>query len=145
MLKQDNDKVFTFDMEQALSFEGATGPYCQYAVTRLASILRKDAEGKQVEAAQEDAALVDAAQKALALKIAQLPEKVSLAAKELRPSVIAQWCLEMAQAVSAFYRDVSVLSAEGESRKVRLALVESAKIALSNGLHLLGIPTPEEM
>jgi arginyl-tRNA synthetase len=68
-----------------------------------------------------------------------------LAAKELRPSVIAQWCLEMAQAVSAFYRDVSVLSAEGESRKVRLALVESAKIALSNGLHLLGIPTPEEM
>lgn len=145
MLKQDPDKIFTFDMEQALSFEGATGPYCQYAVTRLASILRKAGEGKIVEAGKEDASVIDAAQKSLALKIAQLPEKVALAAKELRPSVIAQWCLEMAQAVSAFYRDVSVLSAEGEARETRLALVASAKIALSNGLHLLGIPTPEEM
>lgn len=162
MLKQDPDKIFTFDMEQALAFEGATGPYCQYAVTRLASILRK-AEGanppnppyqggngdspliRGAGGILEDEHAVAFAQKALALMIAQLPEKVSLAAKELRPSVIAQWCLDMAQSVNAFYRDVPVLSARGSLRDERLALVASAKTALSNGLHLLGIPTPEEM
>ncbi len=145
MLKQDPDRIFTFDMEQALSFEGATGPYCQYAVTRLASILRKGTEGRRVEMGEENVAIIEAAQKDLVLKIAQLPEKVALAAKELRPSVMAQWCLEMAQAVSAFYRDVPVLSAQGSARYERLALVQTAKTALSNGLRLLGIPTPEEM
>ena len=148
-------------MEQALSFEGATGPYCQYAVTRLAAILRKaeapcPLEGVLSEVASGDSTfrgsggfrgcpVEEVAQKNLALKIAQLPEKIALAAQELRPSVVAQWCLEMAQVVSAFYRDVPVLSAESHKRESRLALVMSAKIALSNGLHLLGIPTPEEM
>lgn len=145
MLRQDSDKVFIFDMEQALSFEGATGPYCQYAVTRLNAILRKAEARATVEAGEEDAQTIGVAQKCLALTMAQLPEKVALAAKELRPSVVAQWCLEMAQAVSAFYRDVPVLSAAQDQRTERLALVEAAKTALSNGLHLLGIPTPEEM
>jgi arginyl-tRNA synthetase len=148
MLRQDSDKVFTFDLEQALSFEGATGPYCQYAVTRLNSIIRKAmALGTQQSERDEseNAVVIESAQKHLALKMAQLPGKVEQAAKELRPSVIAQWCLEMAQEVSAFYRDVPVLSATGVVRERRLELVRAAQIALSNGLHLLGIPTPEEM
>lgn len=148
VLKQDPDKTLVFDKQQALSFEGATGPYCQYAVTRLNAILRKamEAEGRRQEAGgEEDTGAIHSAQKALALTMAQLPEKVSLAAKELRPSVVAQWCLEMAQAVSAFYRDVPVLSSTTHKRKERLELVKAAKTALSNGLRLLGIPTPEEM
>lgn len=145
MLRQDSDKVFTFDLEQALSFEGATGPYCQYAITRLNSIIKKAEAGTSVEGGDEEVAVVERAQKTLVLKIAQLPEKVAQAAKELRPSVMAQWCLEMAQEVSAFYRDVPVLSAVGAVREQRLALVKAAQTALSNGLELLGIPTPEEM
>ncbi len=145
MLRQDSDKVFTFDMEQALSFEGATGPYCQYAVTRLNSIVRKASLNEKKESGDENLEVIETAQKNLALKTAQLPERVGQAAKELRPSVIAQWCLEMAQEVSAFYRDVPVLSAQGEVREGRLQLVKAAQVALSNGLHLLGIPTPEEM
>lgn len=145
ILKQDPDKIYVFDMEQALSFEGATGPYCQYAVTRLQSILRKAEQGVSVEAGEEDERMIQAAQKNVALTIAQLPEKVALAAKDLRPSILAQWCLSMAQAVSAFYRDVPVLSAKDKVKEERLALVKSAHVALTNGLRILGITVPEEM
>lgn len=150
MLKQDPNTIFTFDMEQALSFEGATGPYCQYAVTRLNAILRKAKKesgmrNRESSEREEDMNEIKEAQKNLALTIAQLSEKITLAAKEFRPSIIAQWCLTMARSINAFYRDVPVLSASDEVKKDRLALVQAAKTALSNGLHILGIPTPEEM
>lgn len=144
MLKQDNDKIFTFDLEQALAFEGATGPYCQYAATRLSSILKKS---EQKIDSNEDLpfSFNHEAEKRLALALAELPSKVELAASELRPSVIGQWCLETAQRVNDFYRDVPVLATEGDDRTARLRLVAAAHAALENGLALLGIPLPDEM
>lgn len=143
MLKQDGDKVFTFDIEQALSFEGDTGPYCQYAATRMQSILRK---GGSVNT---DAALTrdfdHETEKALALVIAMLPSRVMQAAREIRPSIIAQWCIELSQAINAFYRDVAVLDSEPALKEGRLRLVSAARTALERGLWLLCIPLPDEM
>ncbi|MCR4316405.1 MAG: arginine--tRNA ligase, partial [Planctomycetes bacterium] len=157
MLRQDNDKIFTFDLEQSLSFDGDTGPYCQYAATRLASILRKAGisasrstpSGSPFVRGREDEPLtrsfVHESEKALAFALAQFPVKVAQAAEELRPSVIAQWCIDVAQRVNEFYRDVNVLESEGDVKEGRLRLVAAARAALVSGFDLLEIPVPDEM
>lgn len=152
MLKQDNDKVFTFDLEQSLSFDGDTGPYCQYAATRLASILRKAGptpSDSPFVRGREDEPLTRSfdheSEKALAFALAQFPVKVAQAAEELRPSIVAQWCIDVAQRVNEFYRDVNVLESEGELKEGRLRLVAAARSSLVAGLGLLAIPVPDEM
>lgn len=149
MLKQDSDKVFTFDVEQALSFDGDTGPYCQYAATRLASILRKsDASGSPLARGTGDdltRGFDHASEKALVLALAQLPVKIEQAAQELRPSVVAQWCVDTSQRMNEFYRDVSVLDSQADLKEGRLRLVAAARSSLVAGLGLLSIPVPDEM
>jgi len=146
MLKQDNDKLYTFDLEQSLSFDGDTGPYCQYAATRLASIMRKAAPGSPFKSSEQLTRAYDhASEKSLALVLAQFPSKIHQAAEELRPSVIAQWCIDAAQSVSEFYHAVPVLESEGDLKEGRLRLVAAARQALVSGLGLLSIPVPDEM
>lgn len=144
MLKQDSDKIITFDLEQALAFDGATGPYIQYAATRLGSILKK-AKIKPKTTKELSHEFSDPSEKLLALKLAQFPTIAEAAAKELRPSILAQWCLEAAQRANDFYRDVPVLESSGTKLEGRLRLVAAARAALEQGLYLLGISLPDEM
>ncbi len=145
MLKQDNDKSIVFDMKEALSFDGATGPYCQYSIVRLSSILRK-AAAKGLHAAKNAAnAYTHDSEKALAMALATFPSIVMMAGRDQRPSVVAHWCVETAQYVNAFYRDVPVLDATKEEAESRLRLAQAAKEVLIQGLGLLGISVPEEM
>lgn len=147
MLKIDHDKDYTFDMEEALSFDGATGPYCQYAVTRFHSILKKAADSGVVLKSEEELAPVfeHKSEKALALALAMLPEKVTFAAESLKPSVIAHWCIDTCQKMNDLYRDVSILESEEAAKRSRLELVASSIIAVGAALYLLGIPLPDEM
>ncbi|HVM90900.1 MAG TPA: arginine--tRNA ligase [Verrucomicrobiae bacterium] len=145
MLKQDNDKLYTFDLEQALSFEGDTGPYCQYAATRLASILRKAGQPKFGQPESLTRGYDRMSEKMLVMALAQFPAKVAQAAAELRPSILAQWCIEAAQRVSEFYHEVQVLESEGDLREGRLRLVAAARSVIVSGLGLLSIPVPDEM
>jgi arginyl-tRNA synthetase len=146
MLRQDADKVFTFDPEKALSFEGDTGPYVQYTVVRLGSIIKKancgDLKGSD---APDCRILTEPAEKALALVLARFCDASARASTELKPSIIAQWCIEAAQLANAFYRDVNVNDAPEPQRLARLRLVAAARDVLTKGLDLLGIPVPEEM
>ncbi|MFH1078354.1 MAG: arginine--tRNA ligase [Patescibacteria group bacterium] len=146
MLKQDSDKIIVFDLEKALSFDGATGPYIQYATTRLGSILKTAGweAGKGTKAGDLEA-LEHPAEKRLALAIAEFPRAAKRAAEELRPGVMAQWCLDMATRSNEFYRDVPVIDAPLGVKQARLRLVASARSVLMLGLTLLGIPIPEEM
>jgi len=142
MLKQDNDKPITFDPEEALAFEGFTGPYVQYAHARMCSILRKAGrqEGGKTgrDFSEEEFAILRT--------VAKLPEVIEEAAGKFRPSAVAQFAFELAQEASGFYRDVPVLSAENEDDKARrLAIVEAVKSTLAQSLYLLGIQAPEEM
>lgn len=141
MLKQDNDRAIVFDMQEALSFDGFTGPYIQYAHARLSSILTKaDAQTISVCKAADDVQ-----EYALLRVVADLPAIVTSAAATQRPSLLAQYLFDLAQAASAFYRDVPVMGVHGEDRDRRLAIVEAARVALENGLALLGIRAPREM
>lgn len=140
MLRQDPDRKIVFDITDALSFEGFTGPYVQYAHARLSSILAKAGERTAAtEGSGEEGEFA-----ALRL-LAELPDKVQEAASLYKPSILAQYAFELAQACNQFYRDVHVLKAEGEVKARRLAIVESLRIGLRRSLYLLGISAPEEM
>lgn len=152
LLKQDPKSVFLFDREQALSFEGMTGPYCQYAFVRLFSILEKAKWEVLVDGQAPD--VLEPAERALILALASLPDVILRAAgihqgeidlQKTQPALLAQWCFTTAQAVNAFYRDTPVLDAAPALRNRRLALALAAACVLRNGLRTLTIPVPVAM
>lgn len=144
MLKQDPEKLFTFDLERALSFDGDTGPYVQYAATRLGAILKK-ANWDPESGAGDLTLLTDPSEKRLVLHLAAFPVACRRSAIELKPSVLAQWCFTMAQEITKFYHDVNVLESEFGVKQARLRLIAATQSVLIQGLDLLGIPMPDEM
>ncbi|OGL73030.1 arginine--tRNA ligase [Candidatus Uhrbacteria bacterium RIFCSPHIGHO2_12_FULL_60_25] len=146
MLRQDADKVFMFDLDAALSFEGQTGPYVQYTIVRLTSILKKAGNPSLGGGDTPDCRILkEPTEKALVLSLARFNDVFQRSADDMRPNRIAEWCIETSQLANAFYRDVKVIGASDAERDARLRLVSAAKDALTVGLDLLGIPVPEEM
>ncbi|KPV48833.1 hypothetical protein SE17_35935, partial [Kouleothrix aurantiaca] len=85
-------------------------------------------------------------EQAVLKQMAKLPGAVREAGARYAPFVVAEWCYDMARALSGFYRDCSVLKAETpELRAARLHLVAATAQALRNGLGLLGLRVPERM
>lgn len=143
MISRENTKVVTFDWDTALDFNGQSAPYIQYAVVRANSILRRLNEPAPRKATFSHE--LTPAEVNLIEKISQLPEVVQKAAVEFKPLLVATYAFELAQAFNDFYTQCPVLSAEGSIRLSRLVLVQAAKIALENGLSLLGIQSPQVM
>ncbi|MDP2704382.1 MAG: arginine--tRNA ligase [bacterium] len=143
LLRQNPKINILFDPKKTLDFQGATGPYCQYAYARCKSILRK-AEGWERESAAYD--LLGAEEElALLHELVKLPETVKSAAEKYDPSVLAQYVFETAQAFNQFYHACPVLSEKQGLRQARLALVRTTATVIQNGLRLLGIETLEVM
>ncbi len=144
MLKQDPDKPIVFDIDAALSFDGFTGPYVQYAHARLSSILAKAGEPAPDKPAKGPVEPAEAEFAALAVA-ARFPEVVAEAAASYKPSVLAQYLFDLAQASNDFYRDVPVLAADAAHRGSRLRTVRALRAVLADGLGLLAIKAPDEM
>jgi len=143
MIARENTKIVTFDWDSALDFNGQSAPYIQYAVVRANSILRRLNEPAPSKATFSHQLLP--VEVNLIEKISQLPEVVQKAAVEFKPSLVATYAFELAQAFNDFYTQCPVLSAKGATRLSRLVLVQAAKISLENGLSLLGIQSPQVM
>ena len=143
MLAVDNNKDMVFDTNEALSFDGRTGPYIQNAYVRANSILKKAADFP----AKADFGYSMAAHEIeLIEQITRFPALVQQAANEYRPMVIASYVYDLATSFHSFYHAVPVLQAEDASiRDARLRLVAAAKQVLANALHLLGITAPDVM
>ncbi len=149
MLSVDNNKDMVFDINDALSFDGRTGPYIQNAYVRANSILRKSGIGtrdsEKANPANFDYPLT-AHEIELIEQMSRFPNVVQQAANEYRPLVVAAYVYDLATAFHSFYHAVPVLQSESESIKTaRLRLVAAAKQVLANGLRLLGITAPEMM
>lgn len=145
MLKQDNDKPIVFDMDSAISFDGFTGPYVQYAHARLSSILAKAEKGIVPTEIAEPVGDQQQAEFVLARKLADFPDQVRIAATNFAPSQIARYTFELAQDINGFYRDVPILTAPENDKARRLELAKAARTTLENALALLGIRAPQEM
>jgi arginyl-tRNA synthetase len=140
MLRPDSNQYIIFDKEQALRFEGNTGPYLLYSYARAKSILRK--ANKKLPAKLSFPELSDK-EKILVSKFAQFPEVVRNAYNSLAPNLIANYAFELAQLFNEFYHAEQVIGSDKEI--FRLVLVESFAQVLANALYLLGITPIENM
>ena len=147
MLSVDNNKDIIFDINEALSFDGRTGPYIQNAYVRANSILKKaniqtlkhsDLQTFDYELTKHEIELIEL--------VSRFPQAVEQAANEYRPLVMAAYAYDLANAFHSFYHAVNVLQTEDENIKIaRLRLVASAKQTIKNALRLLDIQAPEVM
>jgi arginyl-tRNA synthetase len=148
MLSVDNNKDIVFDINEALSFDGRTGPYIQNAHVRANSILKKANAAGQLsdlgpstfdfELTKHEIELIE--------QISRFPNAVQQAANEYRPLVMAAYAYDLANAFHSFYHAVPVLQSEDENIKsARLRLVAASKQTLANALRLLDIKAPEVM
>jgi len=148
MLARDNPKAITFDLEEALSFDGKTAPYIQYAHARACRILEHAGETDETLRSRLDRLDFGALQPeelSLLQTIAALPEEIQRAAAEYRPLLIASYVYDLAKRFNDFYHECPVLTSPEPTRTARLTLVAATRRTLANGLALLGIAAPEEM
>lgn len=147
LLKVNPKTTIMFDPQASIKFEGDTGPYVLYAYARICSMLRKAAVGTDAVTGAVDWPLLnDPAERALALRCALYPDLLQKAARELDSSALAGYLLDLAKDFSGFYRNCPVLNAEDASlRATRLALSETVRSILADGLKALTIHTLESM
>ncbi|HEY2130071.1 MAG TPA: arginine--tRNA ligase [Streptosporangiaceae bacterium] len=143
-LSTARDSEYVFDWDRMISFKGNTGPYLQYATTRIRSIFRR--AGIDPAAATGPAKLTEPAERALALRLLGFAAAVRQAGENAEPHLLANFLFEVASLFTTFYEQCPVLSAPGETvRDSRLALSALTLRVLDTGLGLLGIPVPERM
>ena len=159
MVKYSRGKVIVFDIDEALSFEGESGPYLQYAVVRANNIFAKMKERHGTDAAAVMAALrtvppdVLASETeeahdlwALILEAARLDEIVDQAVRTLELSVLAKYAFGLAQAFNGFYHRYSILNEERQDARVwRAAAVAYYRAQLTRALDLMGCTVPSKM
>lgn len=140
-LSNSRIKDINFVMEDALSFEGNTGPYAQYTYARTCSILEKGSaftrEGGSVSAPEEAE---------LAKTLALFPEKVDDALRDYEPSVITRYILDVCTAFNRFYHECPILSVQDASvRALRLNLTEAVKDVLGAAFGLICMKKTEKI
>ncbi len=144
MIKQDLDKIITFDLTKSLSLVGNTAPYIQYTFARATRILEKSRTKPNFDASFD--LLKNDHEISLIKTIGLFEIQVRDAANNLSPKVIAKYCYDLVVSFNAFYEHVRVLdSGEDSLINARLCLVSSFKSTLEKALNLLGVPSPEQM
>jgi len=148
LLRFGRNKVIAFDFDEAVSFEGDTGPYLQYSLVRAGNIFRKlEERGMSAEVSGE--ALgggVDDDLWAILLDAASTLEVAQRAVESLEPSMIARHAFGLAQAFNQFYhRHPIVQETDAEVRNRRLAVARIFSREMARLLELLGIPQPGRM
>ena len=159
LLKYTRTAIIAFDFRDALSFEGETGPYCQYAAVRARNIFRKMAEQQpdfslaQLDDARDEAAVKDLLKSGegddlweLALLAGSLDAQVTTALSALEPAFLAKYAFELAQGFNLFYHRHHILSEpDAAKRNFLLRLSRLVERQLATALDLLGIEAPEKM
>jgi arginyl-tRNA synthetase len=158
MLKFSRGKLIVFDMEEALSFEGETGPYLQYAVVRAANIFNKLKEREGVSEADVVASLdslaideltldeSDHTLWAVAFEASRLDDVVEQVVRSLEFATLAKYAFGLAQLFNAFYHRYPILNEEQADRKRwRAAAVAYVRAQLTRALDLMGIAVPVRM
>lgn len=140
-LKNNIASGYIFELDDFANFEGKTGPYIQYAIARINSVMRKNADIKAGKIT-----VTNREERNLALKIAQLSNVIMRAENEKEPSIISDYAYNLAQAFSSFYNASPIKGAESaETASSRVALAALTRNILTKLLWLLGIEAPEVM
>ena len=144
LLKVNPRNNVQFNPKEAISFEGATGPYIQYSHARIHSILSK--AGDISFESVDFSALGNEEEFSLAKKLYNFPIEVQKATQEYNPARVCEAAWQIAKELSKFYKEHQVLRAEtDELRTARLFLIYCTKLVLKKALGLLGIAAPDRM
>lgn len=140
ILKNSADKIINFNLDDALNFEGDTGPYLLYSYARASSILKKAKQNKKIQLKYNE---LEPQEIELIKKFSEFSEVVLKAYNNSDPSYIANYSYKLAQAFSDFYQNCPVMKSKNE--KFRILLIKAFRQVLKNSLSLLGIDVLEEM
>ena len=141
-LSNNRMRDINFMMEDALSFDGNTGPYAQYTYARTCSVLEK-AEGMRAE--MTDAPMTDE-EFELAKTISVFPERVNAAIEDYEPSCVTRYILDLCAAFNRFYHECKIVACEDEAQRAsRIALTKAANRVLKTALGLICMQTPEKI
>jgi arginyl-tRNA synthetase len=136
VLRQSPGSDIIFDAEKSLSLEGDSGPYLQYALVRAKKILAYGGESTGGTEEPAEPYLIERL-------LLHYPEVTARAARELAPNLLLTYLTEIAGAWNGFYNNEQILGSPEEAYKQRVA--RAFANTMTNGLALLGIPTPEKM
>ncbi len=140
-LSNNRMRDINFMMEDALSFDGNTGPYAQYTYARTCSVLEKAG----IVGEMTDAPLCEL-ESELAKTISVFPERINQAIADYEPSVVTRYILDLCAAFNRFYHECSIAGCEDEAlRSSRIALTRATNQVLRTALHLICMQSPEKI
>ena len=158
LIKFSRSKIIAFDLEEALSFEGESGPYIQYAVVRANNIFQKLRQRDGLAETDLTASLSDVSAAELegtngshelwqlVLDASRLDEVVEQVIRSLEFSVLAKYAFTLAQSFNAFYHRSPILNEERDDvRRWRGAAIIYLRNQLARALDLMGISVPPRM
>jgi arginyl-tRNA synthetase len=158
LVKFTRTKIIAFDIDEALAFEGESGPYLQYSVVRAQNIFNKldEREGLSERALVDGLGAVSTAPLDpgeegddlwnLALEAARLDEVVDQAVRTLEPAVVAKYAFSLAQAFNGMYHKYPILAEERPEHRIwRAAIVSLFRQQLTRALDVMGAEVPGRM
>ena len=136
-------KDINFTLDQALNFDGSTGPYAQYTYARTCSIISK---AKEAGIIGTGGSLTHNSEAELLKTLSRFHEKVEAAVAEYEPSDVTRYIIELCTSFNRFYRDCPIITADTEeSKQFRIRLTKAVNTVLSTALHLICVKTPEKI
>ena len=141
ILRQSVGSNIVFDKEQALSFEGDSGPYLQYTIARIGSVLEKAKEAGVVPSLTEAPTEVFAVERL----VYQFEEVIREALQERAPHKVVGYLTELAGAFNSFYAHEKIADATDTYAPYKAAVAEAVATTLKNGLLVLGMKAPAKM
>ena len=141
LLRVDIKKDITFNKQEALDFEGFSGPYLQYSYARASSILNKVKKSKSRPSFKS----LEEPEILLVKKLSDFKSIFQRAKKEIKPDLIALYSYELAQTFNNFYHNCPVMQADEGTKSRRLEILKAFQKIMSICLDLIGIKVLEEM
>ena len=140
-LSNNRMRDINFMMDDALSFDGNTGPYAQYTYARTCSVLERAGQRGMMTDSELGEDEVE-----LAKTLAAFPERVISALSDYEPSVVTRYILDLCADFNRFYHNCSIVNCEDEAkRSSRIALTASTNQVLKTALHLVCMQSPEKI
>ena len=144
-LSSNRIRDINFVMEEALDFNGNTGPYAQYTYARTCSILNKLGEDASATSAFDSVSL-DKAERDLLKTLSLFPEKVDEAIESMEPSIVTRYILDVCGAFNRFYQACPIATCGDEAKRaLRISLTRSTRDILGKALELICIKHPEKI